>query len=147
MPAKQSRRLHDHQGAAPLEQLRQHDQADTCRSVHPPWPHTSLDKQRQLPAQEQILGAHSLRRTEQQHQPSEGVLDQTKCDPGEGDHALIVPHRSTPSRQIALPRRTQFLRSTGLDQVLALVLALLVAHRLRETRRFDADLLEMEQRQ
>jgi hypothetical protein len=97
MPAKQSRRLHDHQGAAPLEQLRQHDQANTCRGIYPPRPHTSLDEQRQLTAQEQILGAHSLRRAEEQYQPPEGVLDQPKCDPAQGDPARIVPHRSIQS--------------------------------------------------
>ena len=42
-----------------------------------------------------------------------GVLDQTKCDPAQGDHALIVPHHSILSRQAPPPSRTQFLRSTG----------------------------------
>jgi len=116
MPAKQSRGLHDHQGAAPHEPLRRHDQANTCRGIYPPRPHTSLDEQRQLTAQEQILGADSFSGTQQQGQPPEGVLDQAKCDPGQRDHALIVPHRSIPSRLIALPSRTQFLRSTALER-------------------------------
>jgi hypothetical protein len=71
------------------------------RGVHPAWPHPSIDEQRQLPAQKQILGANSLRRTEQQHQPPDGVLDQTKRDPSEGDHRLIVPHHSVMRWQVA----------------------------------------------
>jgi hypothetical protein len=114
MPAKQRPRLYYHQGAAPLEPPRQQDQADAGRGVHPAWPHTSLDEQRQLTAQEQILGTHSLRRAEEQHQPPEGVLDQTKCDPAQGDHALIVPHHSILSRQAPLPSTDAILAEDSL---------------------------------
>ena len=65
MPAKQRRGLLDQLGAAPLEQHRQHSQVDAGRSIHRLWPHASLDEHRQLTAQEQILGAHRLRRAEQ----------------------------------------------------------------------------------
>ena len=94
MPADHGRRLHDDQSAAPIEQLRQHGQADAGRGIDPSRPHATLDVQRQLTAQEEVLGADGLGRAEQQHHPPEGVFDQTECDPGEGDHALIVPQRS-----------------------------------------------------
>jgi hypothetical protein len=53
-------------------------------------------------------------RTEQQHHPAQGVFDQAKCDPEEGDHALIVPQRLalSPPRDAA-PPRTAFLRRKG----------------------------------
>jgi hypothetical protein len=72
----------------------------------------SFDTTTKLTPQENILGANRRSRTEQQHQPLEAVLDQTKCDPGEGDHALIVPQQSILGRQAELPSRSQFLRST-----------------------------------
>jgi hypothetical protein len=37
-------------------------------------------------------------RTEQQHHPAQGVFDQAQCNPDEGDHAFIVPQRSTLSQ-------------------------------------------------
>ena len=40
-----------------------------------------------------ILGLHRLVQAEQQHHPPEGVLDETPCDPEEGDHALMVSQR------------------------------------------------------
>jgi hypothetical protein len=44
MPAKQSRRLHDHQSATPLEQLRQHRQADSRRGIYPSRVRTTLEQ-------------------------------------------------------------------------------------------------------
>jgi hypothetical protein len=79
MPTKQGLRLHDHQSAAPLEQLRQHRQADSRRGVYPPRLHTALDEQRQLTAQEETLGTDSLARAERQHQPPESVFKQTSA--------------------------------------------------------------------
>ena len=43
-------------------EIRMLNLADARRSIDPPWPHPSLDEQRQLTAQEEIPGSDSLRR-------------------------------------------------------------------------------------
>src|SRR5438552_4848363 len=93
----------------------QHDQADPGCGIDPPRLYATFDLQRQLAAQEEILGAEGFGRTEKKHHPPQRVLDQTECDPREGDHALIVPQRSVLSLPRAtLPSRMAFLRRTGL---------------------------------
>ena len=47
-----------------------------------------------MTAQEEVLGLDRLGRTEQQHDPAQGVFDQAQCNLEEGDHAFIVPQRS-----------------------------------------------------
>ena len=82
MPANHGCRLHDDKRAAPIEQPRQNGQADAGRSIYPPRPHATLDVQRELAAQEEVLGSNGLGRAEQQHHPPEGVLDQTTIPRG-----------------------------------------------------------------
>jgi len=80
MPAKQRRRLHDHQGAAPLEQLRNTTKLTRVAASTRGAAHLGSRNNASCRRNEQILGAHSLRRAEEQH-ATEGVLDQPKCDP------------------------------------------------------------------
>jgi hypothetical protein len=61
MPANQGRRLHDDQSAAPIEEVCQHDQADPDCGIDSPRLYPAFDVQRQLTAQEEILGAEGTR--------------------------------------------------------------------------------------
>ena len=56
MPANHGCRLHDDKGATPIEQPSQHGQADTGRSIDLTRPHAALHVQRELAAQEEVLG-------------------------------------------------------------------------------------------
>ena len=100
MPTNHRCRLHDNKCAAPIEQPCQDGQADSSRSIYRSRLDAALDVQRQLTAQEEVLGLDRFGRTEQQHHPAQGVFDQAQCNPDEGDHALIVPQRSA----LSLPR-------------------------------------------
>ena len=100
MPTNHRRRLHDNKCAAPIEQPCQDGQADSSCRIYRSRLDAALDVQRQLTAQEEVLGLDRFGRTEQQHHPAQGVFDQAQCNPGEGDHALIVPQRSA----LSLPR-------------------------------------------
>jgi hypothetical protein len=91
MPANQGRRLHDHQSASPIEHPRQQRQADAAGGIDTPRPHAALDVERELTTQEEVLGADSYGRTQEQYHPTEDVLNQAECDPREGDHPFIVP--------------------------------------------------------
>jgi len=64
----------------------------TRRSIYWSRLDAALDVQRQLTAQEEVLGLDRFGRTEQQHHPAQGVFDQAQCNPREGDHAA---HRAT----------------------------------------------------
>jgi hypothetical protein len=102
MPTNHRCRLHDNKRAAPIEQPSQDGQADSSRSIYRSRLDAALDVQRQLTAQEEVLGLDRFGRTEQQHHPAQGVFDQAECNPDEGDHALIVPQRSV----LNLPRKS-----------------------------------------
>jgi hypothetical protein len=75
MPPDHRRRLHYDESAAPLKQPRQHGQADSAGGIQPSRPHTSLQEQCQLAAEEKILGLDRLRRSEKEQHPPEDVFD------------------------------------------------------------------------
>ncbi len=95
-------RLHDNKCAAPIEQPCQDGQADSSCRIYRSRLDAALEGQRQLTAQEEVLGLDRFGRTEQQHHPAQGrFFDQAQCNPGEGDDA---PHRAAERSALSLPR-------------------------------------------
>jgi hypothetical protein len=68
-----------------------------------------LDVQRQLTAQEQVLGADGIGGTEQQPHPPNGVFYEPTRDQREGEHVCIVPQRHFWRLEM---HRTEYLRTT-----------------------------------
>ncbi len=91
MPAQEGLGLHDHQGVTPFEPPRQHGQADSGDGIQTPRTNSSFHEHGQLATKEEILGTDSICRSQQQHQPTQGVFDQTNSDLGKRHHDLIVP--------------------------------------------------------
>jgi hypothetical protein len=56
----------------------QDGQVDSSRGIYRSRLDAALDVQRQLTAQEEVLGLNRFGRTEQQHHPSQGVFDRKR---------------------------------------------------------------------
>jgi hypothetical protein len=99
VPTNHRLRLHDHQRAAPVEQSRQYRQADAGCRIDSPGPVPTFDVQRQLAAQQEILGLDAILGPKQQQHPAEGVFDETTYYREQAGHALMVSQRSIGSQR------------------------------------------------
>ena len=88
----------------------QQRKADAGCGVDASGTRAALDVQRQLAAQEKILGADCIGGTEQQPHPPNGVFYETTRDQREEEHVGIVPQ---PYFWRFDMRRTEYLRTTG----------------------------------
>src|SRR5262249_26639782 len=96
MPSDQRLRLHDDQELAPRNQPGQPDERQADRVISSPRPNLPLDVQRQLLAQEQILGGELGARSQQRRGEPDDVC-QNACDGAEVQRRTALGH----SRRIA----------------------------------------------
>ena len=91
MPAKHSLRAHHRQARSPVTQPRPYGQAKARCSIDPTRSDTAFLEERDLPAQDEVLGHDRLARLENKGCELNRVGQQPEKESRQADHEIIMP--------------------------------------------------------